>query len=83
MCLFRTQRSGSSFTPGTKPIQDTDTALVEGRQVTKEDEVADIGYGTEGKKNLEGIDDVSNPASSLAINTPKDTTASTSGVNTV
>ena len=83
MCLFGSRKTQGGFTPGVKPIQQRDTALVPGQELRKkEDKEAQVGYGTEGKKNIEGIDPNRNPASSLAINVPTQPGAGSGGVNT-
>ena len=84
MCLFSSnQKSGPQFTPGTKPIRDTDTTLTVGRVVRKDTDKPTVAYGTEGKKSIEGGGRERNPASSLAISVPKAPAANTSGVNVV
>jgi len=81
MCLFRTPKpKGGGFTPGVKPIQETDTALPEVRDL-KPDEPSDVSYG---KGRKEQQQQKSQGARSLAINLPNATQpgANTGGLNT-
>ena len=84
MCMFGDRgQKGGGFTPGVKPVQKRDTTLAQAQTLRKkEDKEAQIGYGTEGKKNIEGLDPNRNPASSLAINVPTQPGAGSGGVNT-
>ena len=70
-------KGGKSFTPGVKPIQDTDTALPEVQDLRPEKDVdTDISYG---KGRKEQQQQKAQGARSLAINLPN---ATQQGANT-
>ena len=70
-------KGGKSFTPGVKPIQDTDTALPEVQDLRPEKDVdTDVSYG---KGRKEQQQQKSQGARSLAINLPN---ATQQGANT-
>ena len=82
MCLFKPKMKGGGFTPGVKPVQDTDTALPEAQDLIPEtDKDTDISYG---KGRKEQQQQQAQGARSLAINLPNATHpgAQTGGVNT-
>ena len=81
MCLFKTKMKGQGFTPGVKPVQDTDTALPEVKDLRPEKKVdTDITYG---KGRKEQQQQKAHGARSLAINLPNATQpgAQTGGLN--
>ena len=80
MCLFGGKRKSGSFTPGVKPIQDTDTSLPEAKKVTPDDKEKDVKYGGKGARSESAQQ--SQGAKSLMINLPSSEGASTGGVNT-
>ena len=82
MCLFRSKKSQGTYTPGVKPVQDTDTSLPAAQEVIKPGETdTQVSYGTK-KKNQAAPQN----AQSLAINLPnpnaQQTGAATGGINT-
>jgi len=81
MCLFRSTKKSQGFTPGVKPVQDTDTALPEVKDLRPDKEVdTDITYG---KGRKEQQQQKAQGARSLAINLPNATQpgAQTGGLN--
>jgi hypothetical protein len=81
MCLFKQNKGKTTFTPGVKPVQDTDTALPEVKDLRPDKEVdTDITYG---KGRKEQQQQQAQGARSLAINLPNATQpgAQTGGLN--
>ena len=78
MCLFKTKmKGGKAFTPGVKPIQNTDTALPEAQDLRPDtDKDTDISYG---KGRKEQQQQQAQGSRSLAINLPN---ATQQGANT-
>ena len=71
MCIFNSAKPrGGGFTPGVKPIKDTDTSLPEPKKL-REDVKTDVTYGGKGKK--EGQTQKAQGARSLAIPLPNAT----------
>ena len=82
MCLFtKPKPSKGGFTPGVKPVQDTDTSLPQAKTLKPEKEVSDVSYGRGRKEQQQ---QKAQGARSLAINLPNATQpgAQTGGLNT-
>tara|TARA_R100000458_G_C8075348_1_gene112356 strand:+ start:54 stop:314 length:261 start_codon:yes stop_codon:yes gene_type:complete len=82
MCLFtKPKPSGGGFTPGVKPVKDTDTSLPQAKTLKPEKEVSDVSYGRGRKEQQQ---QKAQGARSLAINLPNATQpgAQTGGLNT-
>ena len=71
MCLFGSKNKGGGYTPGVKPIQDTDTPLPTGSPLRQEKDRAEVSYGGGGKRGE--ATQKSKGARDLMINLPATT----------